>query len=58
MPLYDFRECPFCMALVRGDDGQRVHYQELHEVRNDDTLVDGYVIGNGDLPADMMGEIE
>lgn len=27
---YDLRECPTCMALVRGDRGQRGH-SEWHE---------------------------
>lgn len=58
LPLYDVRECPDCGALVRGDKGQRLHFAAMHEeidYEEEAGPLDGYVIGNGPLPAELTG---
>lgn len=61
IPLYDARQCPECCALVSGKAPRRIHEQwhrELDELFSDgeqEREPDGYVIGNGPLPASVRG---
>lgn len=62
IPLYDVRECPECRGLVRGWPGQwghsEYHAEQEPELAEEPEL-DGYVVGQGMAPADvMMGEGE
>ena len=57
VPMYKLRQCPECFALVLGWDGQEGHEvwhqggdEEFGE--DDDPVLDGYIIGNGELPAE------
>lgn len=63
--LYDGRECPDCGSLVCGKAAKRVH-QRFHRDLEDQLGADdeperelrepdGYVIGNGPLPASVRG---
>ena len=62
VPMYKLRQCPECCALVLGWDGQDGH-EAWHQGGDEDFRDDedpplsGYVIGNGELPAETrMGE--
>ena len=55
VPMYKLRQCPECFALVLGWDGQEGHeiwHQGGDEDYDDDAPIDGYIIGNGQLPAE------
>lgn len=57
VPMYKLRQCPECFALVLKWEGQEGH-EAWHEGNDDDEEApeaDGYVVGAGELPAEMRG---
>ena len=59
VPMYKLRQCPDCFALVLGWEGQEGHEAWHGDPGEDDEPppIDGYVIGNGELPPETrMGD--